>query len=632
MRAGLLVALLLAGGGCAAPLRVQHVDPQAHYRELSDNVLSSGDLSEFTRIVLRRHDVLDQYEHETHATLAKLLTVATKDRGRSDEVFALAELAFFEAERRHSNAHYLGAAVYAYAFLFPEDARERPGAFDPRTRFACDLYNRALAEAFTDHGSRRSFRARRTERGYVLPRQGRFRLPFGKIEVAFDAKSLEWHDYRLVDFTPVGEMRIEGIRNRYRQPGIGAALAARPVPVKGYYGDDDLVGPNIRVPVTIVLEVDQPRRQLGAALVRATLEAHATTDETFVNLSDETIPLEAEPTAVLAATLVAARPWNTELAAFLGNALKLKPAPVLLRATSPYRAGKIPVVFVHGTASSIFRWADMANDLMDDPFIRDRYQFWFFTYDSGNPIAYSAYRLRTLLSQQVNALDPDGVDPALREMIVIGHSQGGLLAKMTAVDAGDRLWANVSRKPFEEVSLSDQTRQLLKDALFVKPLPFVKRLIFIATPHRGSFLAGPQIVRRLVQRLVRLPGDLLAVGTDLSGLTSRGDLYMSVERIPTSIDNMSPGHPFIRALSGIPLDPSVKAHSIIPVKQEQDIESGDDGVVKYQSAHIEGVESELIVHDVHSTQANPHTIEEVSRILHLHGASSAEPSPLPSRD
>jgi hypothetical protein len=217
-------------------------------------------------------------------------------------------------------------------------------------------------------------------------------------------------------------------------------------------------------------------------------------------------------------------------------------------------------------------------------------------------------------------------------MVVIGHSQGGLLAKMTAVDAGDRLWANVSRKPFEEVSLSDQTRQLLKDALFVKPLPFVKRLIFIATPHRGSFLAGPQIVRRLVQRLVRLPGDLLAVGTDLSGLTSRGDLYMSVERIPTSIDNMSPGHPFIRALSGIPLDPSVKAHSIIPVKQEQDIESGDDGVVKYQSAHIEGVESELIVHDVHSTQANPHTIEEVSRILHLHGASSAEPSPLPSRD
>ena len=80
------------------------------------------------------------------------------------------------------------------------------------------------------------------------------------------------------------------------------------------------------------------------------------------------------------------------------------------------------------------------------------------------------------------------------------------------------------------------------------------------------------------------------------------------------------GYPFIRALSGIPLDPGVKAHSIIPVKQEQNIEAGDDGVVKYESAHIEGVESELVVRDVHSTQANPHTIEEVRRILHQHAA------------
>jgi hypothetical protein len=117
-----------------------------------------------------------------------------------------------------------------------------------------------------------------------------------------------------------------------------------------------------------------------------------------------------------------------------------------------------------------------------------------------------------------------------------------------------------------------------------------------------------------VQRLVRLPGDLVGMAADV-----RSEFNM--ERIPTSIDNMSPGHPFIRALSGIPLDPDVRAHSIIPVKQEHDIESGDDGVVKYQSAHIEGVESELIVRDVHSTQANPHTIEEVSRILHLHAAS-----------
>ena len=40
-----------------------------------------------------------------------------------------------------------------------------------------------------------------------------------------------------------------------------------------------------------------------------------------------------------------------------------------------------------------------------------------------------------------------------------------------------------------------------------------------------------------------------------------------------------------------------------------------DGVVKYSSAHIDGVESELIVRSGHSTQETSPTIEEVRRIL-----------------
>src|SRR6185369_1817881 len=95
----------------------------------------------------------------------------------------------------------------------------------------------------------------------------------------------------------------------------------------------------------------------------------------------------------------------------------------------------------------------MVNDLMDDPFIREHYQFWAFTYDSGNPILYSAYRLRKLLSDDLKVLDPDGTDPALQQMVVIGHSQGGLLTKLTAVNSGDRFWRNMSRKPFEEIEL-----------------------------------------------------------------------------------------------------------------------------------------------------------------------------------
>ena len=83
---------------------------------------------------------------------------------------------------------------------------------------------------------------------------------------------------------------------------------------------------------------------------------------------------------------------------------------------------------------------------------------------------------------------------------------------------------------------------------------------------------------------------------------------------------MSPGHPFILGLQTIPVAPSVTVNSIIAVEGDGPVEQGDDGVVKYAAAHIEPVESELVVKSSHSAQGNPHTIEEVRRILGLHAA------------
>jgi hypothetical protein len=81
---------------------------------------------------------------------------------------------------------------------------------------------------------------------------------------------------------------------------------------------------------------------------------------------------------------------------------------------------------------------------------------------------------------------------------------------------------------------------------------------------------------------------------------------------------MSPRHHFIRALQTIPLAPTIKAHSIIAVEGDGPVEGGDDGVVQYSSAHIEGVESEVVVRSSHSTLGRPETIEEVRRVLRAH--------------
>jgi hypothetical protein len=51
-------------------------------------------------------------------------------------------------------------------------------------------------------------------------------------------------------------------------------------------------------------------------------------------------------------------------------------------------------------------------------------------------------------------------------------------------------------------------------------------------------------------------------------------------------------------------------------------EEGGDGVVSYQSAHLEDVDSEFVVRSGHSSQANPNVIQEVRRILIEHLAEA----------
>ena len=112
------------------------------------------------------------------------------------------------------------------------------------------------------------------------------------------------------------------------------------------------------------------------------------------------------------------------------------------------------------------------------------------------------------------------------------------------------------------------------------------------------------------------------------------------QEVPSAVDNMTPRHPFIRALDPMPIAPGIAANSIVAVKGPPPYgESSTDGVVKYLSAHRTDCESELVVESGHSCQSNPTTIGEVRRILlhHLDGvmppADEARPSatsPLPT--
>jgi len=610
---GGLLALALLAGACSTPVAVSTASPRAIQRYLTQSALTGSEPSLFSQIELRRYELLDQFGDDPDPTLARLHELALQFGLPAEGLFALAELSFLRAEKAHDPGRYAAAALYAYAFLFPEEPRAPLDPLDPRSRIAADLYNRGLASAF-----------QRDEGGAVVMRREGLDLPFGHFK-AEPGPPPDLGGYAIRSLQPVAELVVIGLRNRYRRPGIGAPLAAKLEPTPASEAQPIPISPSTLMPLTVVMRVDAPLAQIRSGQLVGRVDLFPTLDVDTVEIAGREVELEAEPTAALAAGLSESRFWRQELRTFLGDLVGVSDR-VGIAALRPYKKGRIPVVFVHGTASSPGRWADMANDLIADPRLRHRFAFWFFRYDSGNPIAYSGWQLRDALTQAVARADPGGADPCLRDMVVLGHSQGGLLTKLTAIDSGDVFWRGITDKPFGDVKLKPEDRELLLDVVFVKPLPFVRRVVFLATPHRGSYLAGPQIVQRLAQRLVRLPSDVVRVGADLATIGPTGTL--ATGRVATSIDNMSPGHRFIKALAGIPVSPGVTAHSIISVKGDGPLADASDGVVKYESAHIDGVESELVVHSPHSgMQAAPATIEEMRRILLEHSATSACPVP-----
>src|SRR5262245_48974943 len=117
-----------------------------------------------------------------------------------------------------------------------------------------------------------------------------------------------------------------------------------------------------------------------------------------------------------------------------------------------------------------------------------------------------------------------------------------------------------------------------------------------------------------------MPSEVTGVGAGRLALRPEKGVFGDVWRIPTPVENMWPGKPLIRSRATIPVAPGVPAHSIIAVKGDGPPEKGNDGVVAYESAHVDGVESELVVRSDHSVQGNPQAIEEVRRILLLHDA------------
>lgn len=495
-----------------------------------------------------------------------------------------------------------GCAVVQTRFQRPTEAQRT--AWKDRDTIAAEIEKARLA---LRRGDREAYNAAclAVARGVW---QERFQ-PIQVGDITLRSKFVGEENIRLADFRGMiatESVSVKGLPSRSVQEGWGAPFIAgmhRDAPSLANQPGIPPVG--IGLPVTAVLRFDR-----GTPV----LEMHDVLDHTQTTLAGRRRMLSGDFTALVGAVLAHSKNRAIDVRALFNTRGNIE--NIRLMQMEPYNPDKIPVVFVHGLLSRPEAWARAINQLWDDPVIRERYQFWFYLYPTGLPVWRSSAVLRDELNRFDEVLSRSHRTGRLRNIVVVGHSMGGLISSTLIREGGDRLWSQFSDVPPSQLKLSPEAQAELRRLVFFTPRPDVSRVIFVATPHLGSGLAVNPIAG-FFANLIRLPAASLHSNELRQQILQnvREDARGVFVAPANSIRFLRARSPLLQAILRLPLSERVRIHSIIGDRGRGDSPDSSDGVVPYWSSHLPAADSEKIVPSGHGANENPEGIEEIRRIL-----------------
>ncbi|WAH63580.1 alpha/beta hydrolase [Xanthomonas hortorum] len=635
--AGVLGSLLLSG---CAMVTVQSHSSGDYIARTRGDVLSTGELSQASSETLQvaglqpkacRSDPLPCLQQLTGvAGIGEERRLATQAELWTAHAIALGGRDPTTMSDAAVDA-WLEAARHAYAYLFFSARPPSARAFENRQTQVRDYYNYAVQQVI----ERLFARAQQTGQNEREP------TTLGRWQVAIDMSA-----YRLPGGgnTPraifaASALRFNGLRSTYRRDGFGAELVAEVDPqVVG-----DPAGLALQQAATAVASPERPLPTFSEmpyapatlllrfegetldAVLRGNIVTVVPYDpyrQNEVVLHGQRVPLAANFTAAYGLWLAKSGFAAQSLRSMLGSARGIdRPHLYLMQ---PYDPDRRVLLMLHGLASSPEAWVNVANEVMGDETLRQRYQIWQVYYPTNAPVAVNRAEIQALVERSLQHFDPAGTAIASHDMVLIGHSMGGVIGRLLVSSSGDTLWNSLLENYRLEGERGARVRAKLSPLLHFSPLPQVDRAIFIAAPHRGTPLAEGGL-GRFVGSLVRLPIALLdRFGDVLQDLANSerdgqgGDPRRKGRLLPpTSIDNLRDTDPFVRASMDLPISPQVHYHTIVGREKPQvPLADSDDGLVPYRSAHLQGAESELVVTSWHSVQETPQAILEIRRILH----------------
>lgn len=609
-----LAFILFAIGGCTSTIKVGENSPLSR-RSYGVADYSAGSLCSSTLNLLGNFMLTELYETSPGQVLDRLENLFKKEK-RPEIVAALADISLQTGYKFRENADlgsrwFLAAAVYSSCYLkYLDDIRE---PYDEQRLRLIRIHNLAVTELFF------YLKARGLERrsGFEIPmpggseRQVRFNAPVYELPV--DEKDIAC-------FTPCANFRTVGLTHDTKVFGLGVPLVAE---LKAGVRDvGGMMVAGLPVAVTVVGDFDIDLETMKISAVLRYIYSRVREKVTF---GKKTLPLAADFSTPLASAV--GKPQEMGLIERTVNVTGAARITGLYH-LEPYDDKRIPVVFVHGLMSDARTWSQMLNTLLNDPVLRRQYQFLGFAYSSGNPVFISGAALR----RELNALRERLIKEkrstaAFDKMVLVGHSMGGLLSKLQITRCSGKMLLDTLKIKNEsalEKNFSPEERGRFAELLNFEPAPFVKRVVFIAVPHKGSGIARSWIAKAGAA-FIRLPAELVkrnvAVFKAFMGREKENEMPI---RVGTGVDNLNPDDTMLKFLGKLKISENVPYHSIIGNRNAQGIPGGSDGVVPYSSSHLDGAVSELVVKSGHSVQQNSLAIQEIRRILLLHIDSESE--------
>ena len=611
------LCLLVCLSGCAG-VKVSSIDTEQYMEQRRGDVLTSGELSSYTGSALQVLG-LERETCEDDGEPCRDALYRTEGMSEERRLSALSELWLYEAMRREKKdgnaaalAAYLETARFAYAYLFLSERPMSMRTLEERPTQVRDYYNFAVQQAMSKLFTERMASSRKDAATGLVAVSG------WKLNIKVNGRSGESLGLIPDTVLPASELSFEGLRNQYRRDGLGAEMVA----VLPDSTPRDAVWSEMRYPsLTGIIDFSGESLKEVLATSTATLDIYDPFGTERISIRGNDIPLAGNFTSGYGLWLARSDFASQSLGTLFGLGFLFDEGDMLeaphVYLMQPYQPQRKTVIMVHGLASSPEAWINVANEIMGDETLSREYQIWQVYYPTSFPIALNNAAIRKAISQTLRALDPTGLNPASNDILLIGHSMGGILSRLMISSSGQRLWENLLEKRELDAAVQDKAKKSLHDYLFFEPLPQIGRAVFIAAPHRGTPFADKSLAR-FIAGLVTLPVKVVSGIIEPAVQLLAPELKGKDQPI-NGIANLSARDEFITSAATLPLAPGVPFHSIIGNDTpDLPLAESSDGIVPYSSSHLEGAASEKVIRSGHSVQESPEAILEIRRIMHQH--------------